>query len=65
MALYRRQVFWMAKQILQLGMGDAVDDWLVTKVRWLRREDVVASSITWVQEVQACLGMKYSQVICV
>lgn len=47
----RRQVFWMAKQILQLGMGDAVDDWLVTKVRWLRREDVVASSITWVQEI--------------
>ncbi|MCO5602326.1 hypothetical protein L7F22_056456 [Adiantum nelumboides] len=47
----RRQVFWMAKQILQLGMGDAVDDWLVTKVRWLRREDVVAGSIKWVQEV--------------
>eukprot|EP00250_Pteridium_aquilinum_P011928 c20397_g1_i1 orf=299-3499(-) len=47
----RRQVFWMAKQILQLGMGDAVDDWLLTKVRWLRREDVVASSIRWVQEI--------------
>ncbi|KAI5066366.1 hypothetical protein GOP47_0018990 [Adiantum capillus-veneris] len=47
----RRQVFWMAKQILQVGMGDAVDDWLVTKVRWLRREDVVASSLKWIQEI--------------
>ncbi|KAH7443476.1 hypothetical protein KP509_02G036500 [Ceratopteris richardii] len=46
----RRQVFWMAKQILQLGMGDAVDDWLVTKVRWMRREDVVSSSIRLIQE---------------
>eukprot|EP00249_Psilotum_nudum_P022034 c28347_g1_i1 orf=791-4057(+) len=47
----RRQVFWMAKQILQLIVGDAIDDWLVAQIRELRREDVVASLIRLVQEV--------------
>ena len=51
MHIHRRQVFWMAKQILQVGMGDAIDDWLVSQVQFLRREDVVASSINWVKEV--------------
>ena len=41
----------MAKQILQVGMGDAIDDWLVSQVQFLRREDVVASSINWVKGV--------------
>lgn len=47
----RRQVFWIAKQILQLGMGDAVDDWLVTQIQHLRQEDVVAGVIRSVQEI--------------
>uniref|UniRef100_A0A7N0VHE0 Uncharacterized protein n=1 Tax=Kalanchoe fedtschenkoi TaxID=63787 RepID=A0A7N0VHE0_KALFE len=47
----RRQVFWMSKQILQLMMEDAVDDWLLRQVHWLRREDVIAKGIRWVQDV--------------
>ncbi|KAL9675555.1 hypothetical protein QQ045_003757 [Rhodiola kirilowii] len=47
----RRQVFWMSKQILQLIMEDAVDDWLMRQVHWLRREDVIAQGIRWVQDV--------------
>ncbi|KAI5079555.1 hypothetical protein GOP47_0005034 [Adiantum capillus-veneris] len=47
----RRQGFWIAKQILQLGMGDAVDDWLVTQIQQLRQEDVVAGSIKSLQEI--------------
>lgn len=47
----RRQGFWIAKQILQIGMGDAVDDWLVTQIQRLRQEDVVAGAIKSLQEV--------------
>ncbi|XP_015574610.2 uncharacterized protein LOC8275559 [Ricinus communis] len=45
----RRQVFWMSKQILQLIMEDAIDDWLLRQIHWLRREDIVAQGIRWVQ----------------
>ncbi|KAL3538916.1 hypothetical protein ACH5RR_002282 [Cinchona calisaya] len=47
----RRQVFWISKQILQLMMEDAIDDWLLREIHWLRREDVVAHGIRWVQDV--------------
>ncbi|XP_021598291.1 uncharacterized protein LOC110604440 isoform X3 [Manihot esculenta] len=47
----RRQVFWMSKQILQLIMEDAIDDWLLRQIHWLRREDIVAQGIRWVQDV--------------
>ncbi|KAL7156741.1 hypothetical protein ABFS83_02G029300 [Erythranthe nasuta] len=47
----RRQVFWISKQILQLVMEDAIDDWLVRQIQWLRREDVIALGIRWVQDV--------------
>lgn len=52
---FRRQVLWMAKQILQLGMGDAIDDWLLGRIQWLRREEVVASGIQWVKGVRHVL----------
>ena len=48
----RRQVFWISKQILQLVMEDAIDDWLLRQIQWLRREDVVAQGIRWVQDVR-------------
>ncbi|KAI8026460.1 Sorting nexin-16 [Camellia lanceoleosa] len=47
----RRQVFWISKQILQLMMEDAIDDWLLGQIRWLRRDDVIAQGIRWVQDV--------------
>ncbi|XP_057497170.1 uncharacterized protein LOC130781836 isoform X1 [Actinidia eriantha] len=47
----RRQVFWMSKQILQLMMEDAIDDWLLRQIQWLRRDDVIAQGIRWVQNV--------------
>ncbi|TQD79721.1 hypothetical protein C1H46_034749 [Malus baccata] len=47
----RRQVFWMSKQILQLMMEDAIDDWLMRQIHWLRREDVIASGIYWLKDV--------------
>ncbi|KAG6421505.1 hypothetical protein SASPL_118059 [Salvia splendens] len=47
----RRQVFWISKQILQLVMEDAIDDWLLRKIQWLRRGDVVAQGIRWVQDI--------------
>lgn len=46
----------MAKQILQLGMGDAIDDWLIGRIQWLRKEEVVASAIVWVKEVSSRLS---------
>ncbi|XP_051134715.1 uncharacterized protein LOC127253946 [Andrographis paniculata] len=47
----RRQVFWISKQILQLVMEDAIDDWLLRQLQWLRREDVIAQGILWVKDV--------------
>ncbi|XP_028765856.1 uncharacterized protein LOC114723784 [Neltuma alba] len=47
----RRQVFWISKQILQLAMEDAVDDFLLRQIHWLRREDTVAQGIRWIQDI--------------
>ncbi|GAB4853948.1 hypothetical protein Ancab_018157 [Ancistrocladus abbreviatus] len=47
----RRQVFWISKQILQLVMEDAIDDWLLQQISWLRRDDVIAQGIRWIQDV--------------
>uniref|UniRef100_A0A5B6ZWC0 Sorting nexin-13 n=1 Tax=Davidia involucrata TaxID=16924 RepID=A0A5B6ZWC0_DAVIN len=47
----RRKAFWVAKQVLQLGMGDAFDDWLIEKIQLLRRGSVVASGIRRVEQV--------------
>lgn len=48
---YRRKAFWVAKQVLQLGMGDAFDDWLIEKIHRLRRGSVVASGIRRLEQV--------------
>lgn len=48
---YRRKAFWVAKQILQLGMGDAFDDWLIEKIQIQRRGSVVASGIRLLEQV--------------
>ncbi|XP_038717724.1 uncharacterized protein LOC120010885 isoform X2 [Tripterygium wilfordii] len=47
----RRKAFWVAKQILQLGMGDALDDWLIEKIQLLRRGSVVASGIKRIEQI--------------
>ncbi|OMO54105.1 hypothetical protein CCACVL1_28063 [Corchorus capsularis] len=47
----RRKAFWVAKQILQLGMGDAFDDWLIEKIQLLRKGSVVASGIKRVEQI--------------
>ncbi|GAA0144451.1 hypothetical protein LIER_04894 [Lithospermum erythrorhizon] len=47
----RRKAFWVAKQLLQLGMGDAFDDWLIEKVQFLRRGSVIASGIARLEQI--------------
>ncbi|KAL0010460.1 hypothetical protein SO802_005568 [Lithocarpus litseifolius] len=47
----RRKAFWVAKQILQLGMGDAFDDWLIEKIQLLRKGSVIASGIRRVEQI--------------
>lgn len=49
---FRRQVYWISKQILQLVMEDAIDDWLLNQIQLLRRDDVVAAGIRWVSDVR-------------
>ncbi|KAF7843347.1 Sorting nexin-16 [Senna tora] len=46
----RRKAFWVAKQILQLGMGDALDDWLIEKIQLLRKGSVIASGVRRVEQ---------------
>lgn len=48
---YRRKAFWVAKQVLQLGMGDAFDDWLIEKIQRFRKGSVVASGIRRLEQV--------------
>ncbi|PWA45793.1 phox-associated domain,Sorting nexin [Artemisia annua] len=47
----RRKVFWVAKQVLQLGMSDAFDDWLIAKIQLLRRGSIVASGIKRLEQI--------------
>ncbi|KAF0923590.1 hypothetical protein E2562_006583 [Oryza meyeriana var. granulata] len=47
----RRQAFWVAKQILQLGMGDTFDDWLVEKIQLLRKGRIVAFAVKRVEQI--------------
>ncbi|GFZ08051.1 phox (PX) domain-containing protein [Actinidia rufa] len=37
--------------VLQLGMGDAFDDWLIEKIQLLRRGSVVASGIRRIEQI--------------
>ncbi|CAL5385747.1 unnamed protein product [Camellia sinensis] len=46
----RRQVFWISKQILQLMMEDAIDDWLLRQIQLLRRDEVIAQGVRWIQD---------------
>ncbi|KAL3511790.1 hypothetical protein ACH5RR_024507 [Cinchona calisaya] len=47
----RRKAFWVAKQVLQLGMGDAFDDWLIEKIQLLRRGSVVAAGFRRLEQI--------------
>ncbi|XP_062182219.1 uncharacterized protein LOC133886568 [Phragmites australis] len=46
----RRQVLWISKQILQLVMEDAIDEWIIRQINWLRRDDVIVQGIRWIQD---------------
>ncbi|KAM3311926.1 hypothetical protein ACQJBY_032123 [Aegilops geniculata] len=46
----RKQVFWISKQILQLVMEDAIDDWILRQINWLRRDEVIIQGICWIQD---------------
>lgn len=47
----RRQAFWVGKQVLQLGMGDAFDDWLIEKIQQLRRGSVIAYGVKRLEQI--------------
>ncbi|CAM0874562.1 unnamed protein product [Alopecurus aequalis] len=46
----RKQVLWISKQILQLVMEDAIDDWIIRQINWLRRDEVIIQAIRWIQD---------------
>ncbi|GLT39989.1 hypothetical protein SLA2020_141520 [Shorea laevis] len=46
----RRQVFWISKQILHLVMDDAIDDFLLRLIYWLRKEESITQGIQWIQD---------------
>lgn len=33
-------------------MEDAIDDWLLRQIHWLRSEETIAQGIRWVQDVR-------------
>uniref|UniRef100_A0A0E0R4H9 PX domain-containing protein n=1 Tax=Oryza rufipogon TaxID=4529 RepID=A0A0E0R4H9_ORYRU len=46
----RKQVLWISKQILQLVMEDAIDEWILRQINWLRRDEVIVQGIRWIQD---------------
>ncbi|GLT63693.1 hypothetical protein SLA2020_362370 [Shorea laevis] len=58
----RRQVFWISKQILHLVMEDAIDDFLLGHIYWLRKEETVAQGIRWIQDVLWPGGIFFTKV---
>lgn len=57
-------MFWMSKQILQLVMEDAIDDWLLRQIHWLRKEDTIAQGIRWLQDVRLFKLFFFWDIIC-
>uniref|UniRef100_A0A9I9DUY3 Uncharacterized protein n=1 Tax=Cucumis melo TaxID=3656 RepID=A0A9I9DUY3_CUCME len=47
----RRKAFWVAKQVLQLGMGDALEDWLIQKIQRFRKGSSMASAINRLEQI--------------
>ena len=45
-------MFWISKQILQLMMEDAFDDWLLRQIHWLRQDGTIALGIDWIKNVR-------------
>jgi len=33
-------------------MEDAIDEWIIRQINWLRREDVIVQGIRWIQDVR-------------
>lgn len=49
---FRRQVYVMARQVLSMAIGDAIDVYLLSRLRLLRQESTIASLI---QNLQSSL----------
>lgn len=47
-------------------MEDAIDDWLLRQIQWLRRDDVIALGIRWVQDVRTLhfSSLRYADLWC-
>ncbi|WVZ54324.1 hypothetical protein U9M48_005139 [Paspalum notatum var. saurae] len=58
----RRQVLWISKQILQLVMEDAIDEWIIRQINWLRRDDVIVQGIRWIQDTLWPNGVFFTKV---
>ncbi|GKV21243.1 hypothetical protein SLEP1_g31240 [Rubroshorea leprosula] len=58
----RRQVFWISKQILHLVMDDAIDDFLLRQIYWLRKEETITQGIQWIQDVLWPGGIFFTKV---
>lgn len=41
-------------------MEDAIDDWLLRQIHWLRREDTIAQGIRWLQDVRIDVKLQMS-----
>lgn len=39
----------MARQILEIGLGDAIDDFILTQIQWIRQPEVVAAAVDGVR----------------
>ena len=53
----RRQVVWVARQVLDLTLGDAIDDLLLSHIQSLRTASTIASLLGSLQQVRkSCPG---------
>lgn len=49
--------------MLQLGMGDALDDWLIQKIQRMRKGSAMASAITRVEQAGILLTSTFKNII--
>ncbi len=53
---FRRQVFSVARQVLSLVAGDAIDVYLLSRLRLLRQEHTIARVVQSIQVCALCAG---------
>eukprot|EP00898_Chlorokybus_atmophyticus_P007493 jgi/Chlat1/7745/Chrsp66S07220 len=57
----RRKMLWIVRQVLELILGDAIDDWLLAHVQVVRKPESIAGAIRWIKKALWPNGMWFAK----